>query len=94
MRSIVLAWTVSTCPFRCSHMTNSIGIRSRKKEAQVTGPHVQSTFLDMLCSNTAQQGADNVPDASQNVHSELDLIPTFTDIMRIIPMPRGNCCGL
>jgi hypothetical protein len=76
-------------------MTNSIGIRSRKKEAQVTGPYVQSTFLDMLCSNTPQQGADNVPDkASQNVHPEPDLIPTFTDIMRIIPMPRGNCCGL
>ena len=96
MRAIVLAWTVSTCPFRCSHITNSIGIRSRNQEAQVTGPHAQSTFLDMLCSNTAPQAAHyNVPDnTSSNVHSEQDLIPTFTDIIRIIPMTRSNCCGL
>jgi len=76
-------------------MTNSIGIRSRNQEAQVTGPNVQPTFLDMLCSNTAQQGAqNNIPyNTSLNVHSEVDLISTFTDIMRIIPMPRGKCCG-
>jgi len=77
-------------------MTNSIGIRSRNPEALVTGPYVQTTFLDMLCSNIAQQGAhNNIPyNNSLNVHSEVDLISTFTDIMRIIPMPRGNCCGL
>jgi hypothetical protein len=64
-------------------MTNSIGIRSRNQEAQVTGSHVQSTFVDMFCSNTAQTGAhNNVPDnTSPNVYSEVGLIPTFMDIM-------------
>jgi hypothetical protein len=71
-------------------MTNSIGVRSINQETQVTWHHIQSTFLDMFCSNTAPRGDhNNVPDkTSPNIHSEVDLISTFMDIMRNIPCPE------